>query len=165
MKYLIKLPDREYYIGNEGWATASLAKQFDTEEEAHAHKTANDIENWEIVEYTPNSCVNTAPAALIYFKTYAKENGCLASILNSGSDLAIWNWIREYQIITIWECEDNHNHISNGYDADATSPTPNCPSQEKAWKKGKWNSIEGHITCYHKVKRGKVQWTNKIPQS
>jgi hypothetical protein len=33
----------------------------------------------------------------IYFKTYAKENGCPESILNSGSDLAIWNWILVYQ--------------------------------------------------------------------
>ncbi len=104
---------------------------------------------------------------MIYFKTYARENGCPEEILNSGSDLAIWNWIREYQIITIWECESKHNHISNGYDANVTKSTPNpkYPDQVKAWKKGNWNSIEGHINCYHVVKRGKVQWTNKIQQS
>lgn len=100
---------------------------------------------------------------IVYFRTYAKEHGC--ENVDELGDLAVWNWIREYQIITIWECEDKHNHISNGYDANITSPTPKYPSQEKAWKKGEWNGIEGHITCYHKVKRGKVQWTNKIQQS
>jgi len=104
---------------------------------------------------------------MIYFKTYARENGCPEEILNSGSDLAIWNWIREYQIITIWECQDEktkewkHNHIENGYDANATSPTPKYPLQEKAWKGSTWRGIEGHITCYYKVKRGKVQWALK----
>jgi len=34
---------------------------------------------------------------IVYFKTYAKENGCPDEILNSGSDLRIWNWIRVFQ--------------------------------------------------------------------
>ena len=34
---------------------------------------------------------------MIYFKTYARENGCPEEILNGGSDLAIWNWILVYQ--------------------------------------------------------------------
>jgi hypothetical protein len=100
---------------------------------------------------------------MIYFRTWAKEQGC--ENVGELGDLAVWNWIREHQIITIWECEGKHNHISNGYDANVTSPLPRNSDQEKAWKKGKWNSIEAHITCYHKVKRGKVQWTNKILQS
>ena len=34
---------------------------------------------------------------MIYFKTYARENGCPEEILNSGSDLKIWNWILVFQ--------------------------------------------------------------------
>lgn len=117
---------------------------------------------------------------MIYFKTYAKEHGC--ENVDELGDLAIWNWIREYQIITVWESVQagawpangcgpqaadvlKHNHISNGYDANATEPTPSCELQQKAWKGGKWRGSEAHITCYNVVKRGKVAWTNKIPQS
>jgi len=33
---------------------------------------------------------------MIYFKTYARENGCPEDVLGSG-DLAIWNWILVHQ--------------------------------------------------------------------
>lgn len=103
---------------------------------------------------------------MIYFKTYAREHGCPEEVF--ASDLAVWNWIREYQILTSWERKLDKsevwefNHISNGYDANATMPTANCDLQEKAWKGGKWRGIEGHITCYHVVKNGKVAWSGKI---
>jgi hypothetical protein len=99
---------------------------------------------------------------MIYFKTYARENGCPESVFKS--DLAVWNWIREFQIVTIWECKEKevwkHNHIEKGYDANATIPNSKFPNQVKAWKGNTWRNIEGHITCYHVVKEGKVQWTD-----
>ena len=105
---------------------------------------------------------------MVYFRTYAKEIGC--KNVDKLGDLAVWNWIREYEIITVWECKDaktkawKHNHIEQGYDANVTSPNPRNPLQEKAWKGSKWHSVESHITCYNVVKRGKVEWTDKIPQ-
>lgn len=99
--------------------------------------------------------MNTKP--LVYFKTYARENGCPESILNSGSDLAIWNWIRDYQRITIWQRQEEkskewkHNHISKGYDANVSFPVPSCAFQEKAWGGAAWRGIEGKISCYHVV--------------
>ena len=40
--------------------------------------------------------VQRGTTAMIYFRTYAKENGCPEKILNSG-DFAVWNWIVVYQ--------------------------------------------------------------------
>jgi len=34
---------------------------------------------------------------IVYFRTYAKENGCPDEILNGGSDLDVWNWILVFQ--------------------------------------------------------------------
>jgi len=115
---------------------------------------------------------------LIYFRTWAKERGC--DCLDQG-DLAVWNWIREQQIITVWErgadgkwpadgwgpqTEDTwqHNHFEDGYDANKIRPTPNpkYPNQVKSWKGDDWRGVESHITCYNEVKRGKVEWTDKI---
>jgi len=97
--------------------------------------------------------MNTKP--LIYFKTYARENGCPEEVF--GSDLAIWKWIQAYQKITVWErLQDKtkvweHNHISRGYDANATEPTPRTDLQKKAWGGGTWKGTEARMNCYHEV--------------
>ena len=93
---------------------------------------------------------------MIYFKTYARENGCPEELF--GSDLAIWNWIREYQVITVWESlidEENdiwdHNHISKGYDASVTIPPHRTVLQQKAWKGKKWRGTKASLSCYNVV--------------
>lgn len=108
---------------------------------------------------------------MIYFKTYARENGCPESTFKS--DLAVWEWIKEFQTITIWEAcipgvwpkdgwgpqtEDtwNFNHIDKGYDEKAVSPTPKSPkfkNQAKAWKGQTWRSFKAKISCYNVVTR------------
>lgn len=60
------------------------------------------------------------------------------------------------EIITVWKIwtkfEKNdtqwyewvHNHISNGYDPAAISPTPHFDNQ-KGWKSGKWLAIKAQL--------------------
>ena len=92
---------------------------------------------------------------LIYFRTYAKEHGC-ENVKELG-DLAVWNWIREYQKITVWKrLEDKaqvwgHNHISKGYDDNTTKPTPMGELQKKSWGRATWKGTEARLTCYHEV--------------
>lgn len=95
--------------------------------------------------------MNTKP--LVYFRTFAKEHGC-ENVKELG-DLAVWNWIREYEKITVWECLRDkiweHNHISNGYDANVTEPTPMCELQKKSWRGATWKGTEARLNCYHEV--------------
>jgi len=68
------------------------------------------------------------------------------------------SWERKKDKTEIWE----FNHISNGYDANATMTTKNCDLQKRAWKGGEWRGIEGHSNWYNVVKNGKVEWTDKV---
>lgn len=91
---------------------------------------------------------------IVYFRTYAKEIGC--ENVKELSDLAVWNYIRDYQRITIWERQEKsgawvHNHISRGYDADVTAPIPTCNTQEKSWSGTTWRGLEGKLDCYNVV--------------
>jgi len=89
---------------------------------------------------------------LIYFKTYARENGCPESVFDKHSDAAIWNWIIDFQRVTVWErwSEKSEtwifNHISNGYDSSVTSPVPRNKIQESAWKGSTWKGTESSLT-------------------
>lgn len=59
--------------------------------------------------------------------------------------------------ITIWQRYNpktetwHHNHISDGWDGGAQSPTPQSESQRKSWRKATWRKdkaalIDGVVT-------------------
>lgn len=77
----------------------------------------------------------------------------------------------EPRIVTCWyritERDMEFNHVSDGYDPGAFTPTPACEYQRIAWHGARWEGImarvfNGHVCEYGELDDGPiktVRWT------